>query len=509
MPAPSTPRFHPSVILHGGAGNIQRSTLPPPLYAKYHASLLSYLRSTTSLLKNGATAIDVAVHVVFLMEDDELFNCGRGSVFTSDGTIEMEASLMVSSVRGDLDDDDSDKEERAGSIKRGVGVMLVRNVRHPIQLAREALLRTGADDDGGNMHSQFSGPYAEACAHSWGLEFQPDSWFWTQKRWDEHMRGLKGEIEEVTMSQGTVGCVCLDQYGDLATATSTGGLTNKKPGRIGDTPTLGAGFWAENWVIGSVEDILDSGEGRGKYLYKMEGQTFYRHQRERLDVDALRSSQLPSSLYGNPAGSPWNIRDICRITKDNFLSNCLPHLMPSIEYRSIPSTSLHLPPEKAQPLRALTPPYTPTPGLNSNSRQSRRRAIAVSGTGNGDSFLRVAAARTAAAMVRFSSTPQALVSLSSAVTAIAGPGGELQRSAGRRWEKTGEGEGGIIGIEAELPLRATDDEDKSIRGTGELRQGRVVFDFNCGGMFRAWMEDDPDHPGKKRERVMVFREDYV
>lgn len=134
----------------------------------------------------------------------------------------------------------------------------------------------------------------------------------------------------------------------------------------------------------------------------------------------------------------------------------------------------------------------------------------MSGTGNGDSFLRVAAARTAGAMVRFSSTPQSPVSLSSAVTAVAGPGGELQRSAGPRWGKTGEGEGGIIGIEAEFPV-APEKEEHSYGDLrrDRLRRGKVVFDFNCGGMFRAWMEDDPDHPGKERERVMVFRDEYV
>src|SRR5690606_27535788 len=111
-----------------------------------------------------------------------------------------------------------------------------------------------------------------------------------------------------------------------------------------------------------------------------------------------------------------------------------------------------------------------------------------------------------AAMTRFSSTPQVPVSLSSAVTAIAGPGGELQRSAGPRWGKTGEGEGGIIGIEAELPVASTK-YGNGTSGTnfGGLRKGKVIFDFNCGGMFRAWMEDDPDNPGKERERMMVFR----
>lgn len=114
------------------------------------------------------------------------------------------------------------------------------------------------------------------------------------------------------------------------------------------------------------------------------------------------------------------------------------------------------------------------------SASTGTRAIAMSGTGNGDSFLRTAGVRTAAAIARFA--PQR--SLASAVTQIAGPGGELQQSAGDRWHKTGEGEGGIIGIEL-------------INGVG-----RIVYDFNCGGMFRTWIDAD----GTKR--VMVFKDEY-
>ncbi len=114
------------------------------------------------------------------------------------------------------------------------------------------------------------------------------------------------------------------------------------------------------------------------------------------------------------------------------------------------------------------------------SSSTSSRAGAISGTGNGDSFLRLAATRTAGAIARFSRNR----SLASAVTQIVGPGGELQQSAGDRWGKTGEGEGGMIGIEM-------------VDGVGN-----VVFDFNCGGMFRCWVDDE----GK--ERIMVFREEY-
>jgi L-asparaginase len=444
MAKPAT--FKPTLILHGGAGNIQRSKLPPDLYAAHHASLKSYLHSTHDLLKKGTAALDAVVHAVSLLEDDPLFNCGRGSVFTKDGTIEMEASIMTTSVN-----EYDPTQPRA--MKRGAGVMGLRNVRHPIKLARESLLRTGvtADgtptNDGGCMHSQLNAPYIEGLAREWGLEFCPDEWFFTQKRWDEHMRGLKGEEEDpVSLSQGTVGCVCLDQWGNLAVATSTGGMTNKWPGRIGDTPSLGAGFWAEAW-----DEIVS----------------------------------------GAAASGESSVGDMFRDAK-SFLGDCMPRI-----------------------LREKTPAYAPLVaeerklafGDEKGSRVyqapaaecSRRRAIALSGTGNGDSFLRVAAVRTAAAMLRFSSPGKFPDGLADAVTAVAGPGGELQRSAGARWEKTGEGEGGIIGIEAELgPV----DELSGIK----LHRGKVVFDFNSGGMWRAGAEEDA--AGNDVERIMVFREEY-
>ncbi|BDD62877.1 hypothetical protein MPDQ_004776 [Monascus purpureus] len=469
----STPvTFKPALILHGGAGSIQRSTLPPELWAQYHASLRSYLRSTHEKLKNGASALDAVVHAVSLMEDDELFNCGRGSVFTSAGTIEMEASVMVTTVQ------DMENGETAGGadgstptpFKRGAGVIGVKNVRHPIQLARECLLRTGYDEsgnpngDGGNMHSQLAAPFVEELARDWKLEFMPDEWFWTKKRWEEHLRGLRGEKESVTMSQGTVGCVCLDQWGNLAVATSTGGLTNKAPGRIGDTPTFGAGFWAETWE----EDVVGP---------RRVGDMEYRR---RSEEDAAAGS----------LGSA--VRDLVRDAR-SLLADCLPASLrdepPAYEYASYPLES------EKQPL--VSPPP-------SSRVAKRRRAIAVSGTGNGDSFLRVAAARTASAMLRFSSPSASPRTLAEAVTAVAGPNGELQRSAGNRWGITGEGAGGMIGIEAEIDVY--DNVSHSFVGRKNLRRGKVVFDFNSGGMFRAWVEEGDN--GEDIERVMVFRGEY-
>ena len=421
------------------------------------------------MLYNGCSALDAAVHAVTLMEDDELFNCGRGSVFTSAGTIEMEASVMVTSLHLGQDGDGD------GEIKRGAGVMGLKNVRNPIKLARESLLRTGVDssgkhrDDGGGMHSQLAAPHVEELAKDWGLEFKPDEWFWTKRRWDEHRRGLHGTgqefysetqqqvsgengtlVDEVP-SQGTVGCVCLDQWGNLAVATSTGGMTNKWPGRIGDTPTLGTGFWAEGWETSIPHNSAGNGvDGEGKGGSAM---SFV------AEVRSLAGDCLPPVFRSTSSG-----------------------------YDPVSSASENTFTDEKQSLAYHSP-----------SRRTIRRAAAVSGTGNGDSFLRTAAARTACAMLRFSSPDSYPRTLAEAVTAVAGPGGELQRSAGKRWGKTGEGEGGIIGIEAE----ADSDTTASRKG---LKRGKVVFDFNSNGMWRAWVEEDIN--GNDRERVMVFREEY-
>ncbi|KAL1591305.1 hypothetical protein WHR41_00008 [Cladosporium halotolerans] len=419
-PTPIKPR----IIIHGGAGNITRDNLPADLWSTYRSSLLSILHDSTSKLsENGATALDIATYAVTQLENNPLFNASRGAVFTRAGTIELEASVMVS----------------RGYRKRGVGVMGVTKVKHPILLAREMLMRGELEDGGGAQgHCQLTGDVCEELAEGWELEMVDPSYFWTRKRWEEHRRGLgksweRGEYEDEKrrangsgslerseeglfdgltndpswngkdyLPQGTVGCVVLDSTGTLCVATSTGGITNKLPGRVGDTPTLGAGFWAEEWQVTSAA-----------------------------------AAPAPSSPLIDVA---------------SFLTSCLPSLN---AYLSVPQDTLSMP-------------------------QPKRRAAAVSGTGNGDSFLRLAAARTASAIARFNHH----TSFQTAVTAVAGPNGMLQQSAEDRWHQTGEGEGGMIGIELDAGA------------------GKVVADFNCGGMFRAWVDD------KGRENVRVFRDDF-
>jgi L-asparaginase len=442
---PST--IQPRIIIHGGAGNISRANLTPAAHAAYRKSLLTVVSSASSFLdKPQATALDVATHAVSLLEDDPLFNAGKGAVFTRAGTNELESSIMVSN----------------GPRKRGVGCMLLTHVKNPIKLAREMLLRGELGDGGGAQgHCQLSGEYLESLAKEWGLEMVKQAYFFTQRRWDEHQRGLKVGQEPVSsiaqfhdpfsarpnnssitkpayrgsekdpswdgkeyLPQGTVGAVVLDSFGTVCVATSTGGFTNKLPGRIGDTPTLGAGFWAEEW---------------------------------------FEEMSPPQMLYQPIIQPPHPSSSIDKLSRGNlpgFIAGCFPSV-------SIASSSSH--------------PQTSTKPYSEQSVSTRRHAVAMSGTGNGDSFLRVSAVRTAAAISRFS-TPN--LPLAVATSRVAGSGGELQKSAGERWGNTGEGEGGIVGIE--------------LVGS----ESTIVADFNCGGMFRAWVDDE----GK--QRCMVFKDEY-
>ncbi|EXJ70384.1 uncharacterized protein A1O5_06452 [Cladophialophora psammophila CBS 110553] len=498
--------FKPTLILHGGAGSLSRANLPPDLYARYRTSLIRYLTVTRDLLNSGTPALDAACHAVALLEDDPLFNCGRGSVFTESGTIEMEASVMVSSV--------DPAGPPAGGIKRAAAVSLIKNTRHPILLAKEVLLE--ADEDGGlggtsTMHCQLSGRELE----EWGwreraLEKKPDRWFWTKKRWEEHRKGLHhddtysfnnlvasldaysespfedddSEVDEIP-SQGTVGAVCLDSWGNLAVATSTGGLTNKKAGRIGDTPTIGAGFWAEAW------------------------------EEESVNVPQVRprpSSRRTSGLGKLP------VLDQILSQANESLGSCLNPSQPEHPYQPLTGA----PPVYSPSTTASYQPY-PSPPVRhpwSSSTQpirKRRRAVAMSGTGNGDSFLRLNAVRTVAALCRLSGPPS--VSLADAVRTVTGPNGELQRSAGDRWGRTGEGQGGIIGIEVideeheeedPQPWAADDCKKRTtewgVSSSKKKKRGHVVSAFNCGGLFRAYYE--LDESGVEMPKVMVFHEEY-
>jgi beta-aspartyl-peptidase (threonine type) len=214
-----------SLAVHGGAGTILKSNLTPALEATYHAGLRAALDAGYDVLHQGGRAVDAVTAAVMALEDAPLFNAGRGAVFTSEGKQEMDAAIMDGSNRA------------AGAVGGIFGP------RNPIQAARAVMERTD--------HVMLIGPNALAVARSAGLAFEEAPYFFTQPRWDAlqstlNMRATGAEDDDPARRHGTVGAVACDMSGNLAAATSTGGMTAKAPGRIGDTPIIGAGTFADN-----------------------------------------------------------------------------------------------------------------------------------------------------------------------------------------------------------------------------------------------------------------------
>lgn len=206
-----------ALAVHGGAGNIPRD-LPKEERDAYIAGLTVALDRGVAVLDGGGTALDAVEKVVLTLEEDDHFNAGRGAVFTHEGRHELDAAIM------------DGRDRSCGSV---AGVTTVRN---PIHLARLVMERS--------PHVFMAGPGAEAFALSMGLEPVENSFFDTQKRRQQLEKALAEETAREGM--GTVGAVALDRTGHLAAATSTGGLTNKRWGRIGDVPVIGAGTFADD-----------------------------------------------------------------------------------------------------------------------------------------------------------------------------------------------------------------------------------------------------------------------
>jgi beta-aspartyl-peptidase (threonine type) len=227
-----------AIAIHGGAGTIPRST-PPAEVEAYRASLRAALELGVQWLEAGASALDVAEAVVMQLEDDPLFNAGRGAVFTAAGDHELDASIMD------------------GATLACGAVTGVRTVRHPISLARAVMERT--------PHILLAGQGAEDFASEVRLERVENSWFSTEKRRLQLERAL--EARAGPAGSGTVGAVVLDRHGHLAAATSTGGMTAKRSGRVGDTPLIGAGNFADDRTCavsgtGTGEQFIRHGSAR-------------------------------------------------------------------------------------------------------------------------------------------------------------------------------------------------------------------------------------------------------
>lgn len=215
-----------TIAIHGGAGTIARHLLQEDKQQQYEQGLQDALDAGYAILATGGTALDAVTASVMSLEDNPLFNAGRGSVFNHEGKQEMDASLMCGADRN------------AGAVS---GVRLVRN---PVLLARSVMEHS--------EHVLLSGAGAEAFAREQGLLFEPEDYFFDAFRYEQYREALAaGRIQLDHSAAGdrkfsTVGAVALDQQGNLCAATSTGGMTNKKFGRIGDTPLIGAGTYASN-----------------------------------------------------------------------------------------------------------------------------------------------------------------------------------------------------------------------------------------------------------------------
>ncbi|SKA17258.1 isoaspartyl peptidase/L-asparaginase family protein [Consotaella salsifontis] len=219
-------KMSPVLAIHGGAGVILRASMTADMEAAYHEGLRTALQAGHAVLSKGGKALDAVVAAVMALEDDPLFNAGRGAVFNAEGRLEMDAAIM----------DGSDR--RAGAIAGLCGP------RNPILAAKAVMEKSD--------HVFFAGPGAAAFCRSAGLVMEDESYFRTERRWkslqDELERRRTGQADDndEARKHGTVGAVALDSAGHLAAATSTGGMTAKAEGRVGDSPVIGAGTWAED-----------------------------------------------------------------------------------------------------------------------------------------------------------------------------------------------------------------------------------------------------------------------
>lgn len=230
------------IVIHGGAGTLLRENLTDELEAAYHASLAAALEAGHAILESGGTALDAVVAAVRILEDEPLFNAGRGAVFTSEGTNELDAAIMDGATLN------------AGAIAG------VKRVKNPIDLARLVMEES--------PHVFMVGEGAEAFGRSFGVEEVGPDWFYTEARFEALERARAREsvelswLEDEDWRYGTVGAVARDRAGNLAAATSTGGMTNKRFGRVGDVPVIGAGTYASN------ASCAISATGHGEYFIR-------------------------------------------------------------------------------------------------------------------------------------------------------------------------------------------------------------------------------------------------
>ncbi len=250
---------HWALVLHGGAGVIERPTMDPKMEAAYRASITNAANAAEKVLDSGGSSVDAVEAAIQILEDDPLFNAGRGAVFTADGKIELDAAIMD------------------GATLKAGAVAGVTRTRHPISLARAVMEKS--------PHVMLIGAGADAFAAEKGLEQVDPSFFFTERRWQSLVKQLKKEGRTVpprpagappepvssiapmepddAHKYGTVGVVALDRNGNIAAGTSTGGTQAKRWGRVGDSPIIGAGTYASN------RSCAVSATGTGEYFIRL------------------------------------------------------------------------------------------------------------------------------------------------------------------------------------------------------------------------------------------------
>jgi L-asparaginase / beta-aspartyl-peptidase len=250
LQSPQDPRL--GFVIHGGAGVISKGSLTPEKEKEYRAKLEEAVTAGYKALQDGKSGLDAVEIAIRILEDSPLFNAGKGAVFTADGKNELDASIM------------DGKDLRAGAVAG------LHRVKNPISLARKVMENS--------PHVMMVGDGAEKFAKEQGIELVSPKYFWTQSRWDSLQKIIKeekakekkgkqvSEFRQPTSRNeryGTVGAVALDKDGNLAAGTSTGGMTYKKFGRVGDAPIIGAGTFADN------NTCAVSATGWGEYFIRL------------------------------------------------------------------------------------------------------------------------------------------------------------------------------------------------------------------------------------------------
>lgn len=238
----SSPRW--GIVIHGGAGTITKENMPADRQKQYEQKLQEALDAGFAVLENGGSSVDAVQAAINVMEDSPLFNSGKGAVFAANGKNELDSSIMD------------------GKTLNSGAVAGVTHIKNPINLARLVMEKS--------EHVMMAREGAEAFAKSQGMELVPESYFFTQRRWDSLQKIKEQEKEsgkailqlKSDHKFGTVGAAARDKNGNLAAGTSTGGMTNKKFGRIGDSPVIGAGTYANN------KTCALSATGHGEYFIR-------------------------------------------------------------------------------------------------------------------------------------------------------------------------------------------------------------------------------------------------